>query len=87
MSIKLFKASKQSSISAILIDNNVPDEVADIIESEDFYATAHKNIYAGILELTAQGKPADLVTLEICCASNKLTDNYKLTVVLSLSTR
>jgi replicative DNA helicase len=63
MSIKLFKASKQSLISAILIDNNVLDEVADIIESEDFYATAHQKIYAGILELTAQGKPADLVTL------------------------
>ncbi len=55
--------AEQSLISAILIDNNVLDEVADIIESEDFYATAHKKIYAGILELTAQGKPADLVTL------------------------
>ena len=55
--------AEQSLISAIMIDNNVLDDVADILEPEDFYATAHQKIYSCVLELTSQGKPADLVTL------------------------
>jgi len=55
--------AEQSLLSAILLDNNILDEVAEIISTDDFYATAHKKIFAAILELNSQGKPADLVTL------------------------
>ncbi|UCD81197.1 MAG: replicative DNA helicase [Desulfobacterales bacterium] len=75
--------AEQSLISAIMIDNNVLDDVADIIEPEDFYATAHKKIYAGILELTAQGKPADLVTLANLLRNKKQLDSIGGAVYLS----
>jgi replicative DNA helicase len=55
--------AEQSLISAILIDNAILDEVTEIIKADDFYATAHKKIFAAILALNSQGRPADLVTL------------------------
>jgi len=55
--------AEQSLLSAIMIDNSVLDEVAEIVRADDFYATAHKKIFAAIVELNSQGKPADLVTL------------------------
>jgi len=55
--------AEESTISAILIDNNMLLDVIEILSPGDFYRTAHGKIYESILELFNQNEPIDLVTL------------------------
>lgn len=57
-------AAEKSVLGAILLDNSVRDQVADILESEDFYTGAHRVIYQAITTLLDRGEPADPVILE-----------------------
>ena len=50
-------------ISAILINNNTLDDIVGIISPEVFYKTAHKEIYAAMLDLYAKEDAIDLTTL------------------------
>lgn len=55
--------AEQSTLSAILIDNNVLLDVIELLAAADFYKSAHQKIYSAILDLFDRGEPVDLVTL------------------------
>ena len=44
--------AEASLLSAILIDNRILDDVADVLIPEDFYRSAHQIIYQAILYRT-----------------------------------
>ncbi|MBF0461461.1 MAG: replicative DNA helicase [Magnetococcales bacterium] len=57
-------AAEQSVLGAILLDNSVHDQVADILQPQDFYTGAHRVIYQAIGALLDRGEPADPVILQ-----------------------
>ena len=65
--------AEESLISAILVDNSTLNDVFDIVSSDDFYRTSHKEIFIAITDLFADNEPVDLVTL-----SNRLKETGKL---------
>lgn len=68
--------AEESLISAILVDNSTLNDVFDIVSPDDFYRTAHKEIFIAITDLFEKNEPVDLVTL-----SNKLKEIGKLEAV------
>ncbi|WP_130471440.1 replicative DNA helicase [Candidatus Magnetaquicoccus inordinatus] len=57
-------AAEQSVLGAILLDSTIFDQVADILQPNDFYAGAHRVIFQAITQLLDNGEPADPVTLQ-----------------------
>ncbi|MEO5340467.1 MAG: replicative DNA helicase [Magnetococcus sp. MYC-9] len=57
-------AAEQSVLGAILLDNTVHDQVAAILQPQDFYAGAHRAIYQAICTLLDRGEPADPIVLQ-----------------------
>ncbi len=55
--------AEQSLLGCILIDKDALLKIADIINPEDFYKTAHSYIFETMLELFETGQPIDLITL------------------------
>ena len=55
--------AEQSLLGSILIDPQSINSVADIINADDFYEEAHKQIYLGIHELFLLNQEIDIVTL------------------------
>ena len=55
--------AEESILSAILIDNHTLLDVLEILSAEDFYKTAHQQIYTAIVELFDRNEPVDLITL------------------------
>lgn len=55
--------AEESLLSRIIIDNSSFADIVGILSSNDFYRTAHKKIYAGIIRLHLKQEPIDLVTL------------------------
>ncbi|MCB0308528.1 MAG: replicative DNA helicase, partial [Bdellovibrionales bacterium] len=55
--------AEQSVLGAVLLDNDVAHDVAEILLEEDFYREAHQKIFKAILALVEKGEPADLVTI------------------------
>lgn len=55
---------EQAVLGSIMIDPDVLPAVMSILEPEDFYRDAHKEIYRAILALDAKHEPADF--LQIC---------------------
>jgi replicative DNA helicase len=68
--------AEASLLSAILIDNRILDDVADVLIPEDFYRSAHQKIYQAMIELVEKREPIDLVTL-----TNILKDRGELETV------
>jgi replicative DNA helicase len=65
--------AEQSVLGAILLDNEVINQIVDIISNEDFYKEAHRNIFTAMLELYNKNEPNDLITLtEILKSKNQL---------------
>lgn len=56
--------AEASVLGAILLDNEAAWSVARFLKAEHFYKTAHRTIYATILELIEARKPVDLVILK-----------------------
>ncbi|WP_069383989.1 replicative DNA helicase [Halomonas caseinilytica] len=52
-----------SVIGAAMIENDQVVELAEIVRPDDFYLVQHRTIWGGILNLSRDGKPCDLVTL------------------------
>src|SRR4029453_307269 len=61
--------AEQSVLGGLLPDNDAVDKVADVLADADFYSEAHRLIYAHILKLAAEAKPADVVTVSESLAS------------------
>lgn len=55
--------AEASLLSAVLIDGRIMDELADSVSPADFYRTAHRLIFEGMLALSEKKEPIDLVTL------------------------
>lgn len=56
--------AEKSVLGAIILDNNILLEVLDIIDTQDFYKIAHKNIFDAIKRLHSSRTPVDLTTLD-----------------------
>ena len=65
--------AEEAILSAILIDNSTLLDVLEIVSPEDFYRSAHQNIFTAIRELFAANEPVDLVTVV-----NKVRENGNL---------
>lgn len=56
--------AERGVLGAILLDNDVFDDVAEIIKSpDDFYRDAHRIVYGQMLRMRANGEAIDAVTL------------------------
>ena len=62
--------AEESLISSILVDNSALLEIIEILAPEDFYRSAHQNIFSSIISLFERNEPIDLITL-----SNELKKN------------
>lgn len=57
-------AAEAAVLGAILMDNNAFQRVAEFLRADDFYAPAHKEIFASASRLIEAGRVADGVTLK-----------------------
>lgn len=55
--------AEQGVLGSILIDAEAINQVADFLKPEDFYRDSHKTIYAEMVRLYEQHRPADSITL------------------------
>lgn len=55
--------AEKSVLGAILIDKEAYFKVSSVVKAEDFYSSAHREIYAAMTDLNMAGKPVDVVTV------------------------
>ena len=55
--------AEQSVLGSILIDGDVQFEIASKVKADDFYVESHKIIFRAMMDILADAKPVDLVTL------------------------
>lgn len=55
--------AEQAVLGAILLDNDAIQIAREIIEGDDFYKSSHRKIFEAMLELNAEEKGIDLITL------------------------
>jgi replicative DNA helicase len=66
--------AEQSVLGGLLLDNAAADKIGDILAGEDFYNDAHRSVFAAIMNLIADNKPADVVTVAEVLGSLKKLD-------------
>ena len=65
--------AEQSVLGGILLENTAVNEVADTLQSYDFYRKSHQIIFEALLELSDKSEPADLITVtELLKSKNTL---------------
>ena len=55
--------AEQSVLGAILLDNAALNRAIEVVAEEDFYRSAHRILYRGMLALSEQNEPVDQITL------------------------
>ncbi|MFN2377775.1 MAG: replicative DNA helicase [Candidatus Binatia bacterium] len=55
--------AEESVLGALLTDSDAFDRIADLVTADDFYAERHSRIFAAISALSAQARPADVITV------------------------
>jgi replicative DNA helicase len=66
---------EESVLGGVLLDNAALDRVVELLRPEDFYRSAHRKIFRGMLALAERSEPVDLITLsESLKASGELAD-------------
>lgn len=55
--------AEQSTLGALLLDNEQWDEVSEIVDASTFYHPPHRRIFAAMAELAGDDTPLDVVTL------------------------
>lgn len=55
--------AERSLLGAIIIDKDAIVKIADLIDADDFYKNAHRDIFISIAELYTKNEPIDLLTL------------------------
>ncbi|MGL5034185.1 MAG: replicative DNA helicase, partial [Microcystaceae cyanobacterium] len=68
--------AEESILGGILLDPEAMGRVVDLILIEAFYVKTHRDIYEAVLQLHAQGKPTDLMTV-----SSWLQDHHLLEAI------
>ncbi len=66
--------AEQSVLGGLLLDNDAADRIGDVVGADDFYADAHRVIFAATLRLIEGGSPADVVTVSEALASQQKLD-------------
>ena len=66
--------AEQSVLGGLMLDNEAADRIGDVLGPEDFYADAHRLIYAAATRLIADGRPADVVTVSEALQSTQKLD-------------
>ena len=66
--------AEQSVLGGLLLDNAAADRIGDLLFKPDFYNDAHREVFAAIMDLVAEDKPADVVTVAERLASLKKLD-------------
>ena len=66
--------AEQSVLGGLMLDNDAADKIGDVVSAEDFYSDAHRIVYRHVVELIADGKPADVVTVSEALASTQKLD-------------
>ena len=66
--------AEQSVLGGLLLDNAAADKIGDILAAEDFYNDAHRSLFAAMMQLIADNKPADVVTVSEALVSIKKLD-------------
>src|SRR5215475_7731070 len=66
--------AEQSVLGGLLLDNAAADKIGDILAAEDFYNDAHRSLYSAMMQLIADNKPADVVTVAEALVSIKKLD-------------
>lgn len=65
--------AERSVLGALLLNDEYLSRVAEIILIDDFYTMSHRTIYQTMLDIVAEGKRIDLVTLQdVLMQKNKL---------------
>jgi len=57
------KEGEMAVLGSIMLKPDVMNEVLDLITHESFYASRHRMIFENLLELFADGKPIDLISV------------------------
>ncbi len=57
--------AEQSVVGAMLMDKDAITKAAEFISGQDFYQTAYGVVFDSMVELFNEGKPVDLVTLQV----------------------
>ena len=55
--------AEEAVLGGILLDPDAIGRVADVLQAEAFYLSAHREIYRTALMLHGQGKPTDLTAM------------------------
>ena len=55
--------AEQSVLGSMIIEKEAIFVVAELLQEDDFYRTAHQKIFGAIIALSEKGEPVDLVTL------------------------
>jgi len=55
--------AEQSVLGAILLDNDAINQTIEILNPEDFYREAHREIFRAMVALVDKGQPVDGITL------------------------
>ena len=58
-------------MGALLIQNDVLDDIADFLESEHFFDPLHQRLYVHITRMISQGNLASVVTLKSAMAADE----------------
>ncbi|HUT22190.1 MAG TPA: replicative DNA helicase [Candidatus Bipolaricaulota bacterium] len=66
--------AEQFLLGSLLIDKDAFLKIADIIDPEDFYKTAHRIIFEQMRKLYSQQEPIDFLTLSNALEENKMID-------------
>ena len=65
--------AEQSVLGGLLLDNGAADRISDFLGADHFYSDAHRSLFNAIMQLIADNKPADVVTVAESLGSiNKL---------------
>jgi replicative DNA helicase len=65
--------AEQSVLGGLLLDNGAADRISDFLGADHFYSDAHRSLFNAIMQLIADNKPADVVTVAEALGSiNKL---------------
>jgi replicative DNA helicase len=55
--------AEESVLGSMMLSAEAIASVVEIVQAEDFYRTAHRNIYETILSIYARGEPVDAITV------------------------
>ncbi|MGB9847734.1 MAG: replicative DNA helicase [Minisyncoccia bacterium] len=55
--------AEKSVLGCLMIDKEAITKIADFLEPDDFYKTAHQKIYSAILDLYSKHEPIDIVSV------------------------